>query len=253
MLYAVMSDVHANPRALKVALEDARSLGCGRFVMLGDTTGYGYDAPGALWLVRKSFNLVLMGNHDSACLGLEPTLETLLNRNYALDVAQRDVLPKTAKHWLRTRKLMKREGDCAFVHGNFVCPAAWRYVFSDFEAEECFEACDARILFCGHTHHAAVWVLSGDGALERKFEDEFSMPPQVPETTAFVLPEGSRAVVNVGSVGYPRNDHCASYATYDDETNRICMRRLPFDFKSYIKDMTSAGISLPFWLSDIRS
>ena len=42
MKYAIMSDVHANPRALKVALEDARRLGCEKYVLLGDVTGYGY-------------------------------------------------------------------------------------------------------------------------------------------------------------------------------------------------------------------
>jgi predicted phosphodiesterase len=42
---AVMSDVHANPKALETALADARGQGCERFVMLGDVTGYGYDSP----------------------------------------------------------------------------------------------------------------------------------------------------------------------------------------------------------------
>ena len=63
-----MSDVHANPRALKVALEDARRLGCGKYVLLGDVTGYGYDVKTALSEVRKNFDVVLMGNHDSACI-----------------------------------------------------------------------------------------------------------------------------------------------------------------------------------------
>ena len=251
MRYAVMSDVHANPRALEVALADARAQDCGRFVMLGDTTGYGYDAPGALRLVRKSFNLVLMGNHDSACLGLEPVLETLVNKNYALDVAQRELLPKTGKMWLRSRKLTKSEGDCAFVHGDFTCPGDWRYVFDDPEALACLRACDARVLFCGHTHHAAVWQMSGKGALRRLFASEFGDPPLEPESFEFVLPEDGRAVVNVGSVGYPRNDLCASYATYDDKTRRICVRRLPFDFKSYVADMESAGVRLPLWLRDL--
>ena len=67
MQYAVMSDVHANPAALAAALADARRRGCNRFVMLGDTTGYGYDVKEAMRLVRESFDVVLMGNHDSAC------------------------------------------------------------------------------------------------------------------------------------------------------------------------------------------
>ena len=41
--YAVMSDVHSNPGALETALLDARAAGCGKFILLGDITGYGYD------------------------------------------------------------------------------------------------------------------------------------------------------------------------------------------------------------------
>ena len=39
MKYAIMSDVHANPKALETALADARRLGCGKFILLGDVTG----------------------------------------------------------------------------------------------------------------------------------------------------------------------------------------------------------------------
>ena len=55
MKYAIMSDVHANPAALEAALKDAHAQGCGRFVMLGDTTGYGYDVKTAITLVRSEF------------------------------------------------------------------------------------------------------------------------------------------------------------------------------------------------------
>ena len=75
MKYAIMSDVHANPAALEKALKDARAVGCEKFILLGDITGYGYDPKRALELVRENFDVVLMGNHDSACLGLEPEWE----------------------------------------------------------------------------------------------------------------------------------------------------------------------------------
>ena len=75
MKYAIMSDAHANPLALKTALADARSLGCEKFIFAGDITGYGYDAKTTLNLVRENFDVVLLGNHDSACAGLEPAWE----------------------------------------------------------------------------------------------------------------------------------------------------------------------------------
>ena len=72
MKYAIMSDAHANPLALKTAIADARSFRCEKFIFAGDITGYGYDAKATLDLVRKNFDVVLLGNHDSACAGLEP-------------------------------------------------------------------------------------------------------------------------------------------------------------------------------------
>ena len=79
MKYAIMSDVHANPKALETALSDARAAGCDKFILLGDVTGYGYDPKKTLELVRANFDVVLMGNHDSACVGLEPEWEVKMN------------------------------------------------------------------------------------------------------------------------------------------------------------------------------
>ena len=243
-----MSDVHSNPRALAAALADARRLGCARFVMLGDVTGYGYDAPGALKAVKESFDIVLMGNHDSACIGREPYLDTVLNRNYSIDVAQRSTLSEEDMAWLRERPFRAEEGCCAFVHGDFTRPQAWRYVFNDDDAKRCLDAESARILFCGHTHHAAVWQETGRGGLRRKLAKALLKFVEAPETRRLHIPANGRMVVNVGSVGYPRNDLCSSYAIYDDAAERIDLRRLPFDFKAYIDDMTSAGVDLPAWL-----
>ena len=116
MIYAIMSDAHANPAALEAAVVDARSRGCGRFVLLGDVTGYGYDVKSTLKLVRENFDVVLMGNHDSACLGLEPEYEVSSNHNYWVDVKQREVLSEEGRKWLRDRPYLHVEGDMAFVH-----------------------------------------------------------------------------------------------------------------------------------------
>ena len=39
MKYAIMSDAHANPVALRNVFADARKQKCGKFVFLGDATG----------------------------------------------------------------------------------------------------------------------------------------------------------------------------------------------------------------------
>lgn len=43
MKYAIMSDAHANPAALKKAYADAKEQKCEKFLFLGDVMGDGYD------------------------------------------------------------------------------------------------------------------------------------------------------------------------------------------------------------------
>ena len=250
MKLAVMSDVHANPKALETALADARGQGCERFVMLGDVTGYGYDAKTALDVVRGTFDAVLMGNHDSACAGLEPEWEVLANRNYSIDRSEREALDEPDIMWLKSREYLRSESGAAFAHGCFDHPSSWGYIISPQDAARSLSARTERLLFCGHTHHAAVWEQEGQ-TLRARLERRLFRPVEKAESVPLRLAEGRRYIVNVGSVGYPRVDLCSTYAIWDTERSRVVIRRLPFDFKGYIEEMVSRKIDLPFWLVDL--
>ena len=73
MLYAIMSDIHANPSALEKVLVDAKEQGAEKVICLGDVVGYGPDPVEAVSLCRESCDVVLMGNHDAAVAGLTRT------------------------------------------------------------------------------------------------------------------------------------------------------------------------------------
>ena len=251
MRYAIMSDAHSNPVALETALLDAREQGCEKFLFLGDVTGYGYDAKTTLSMVRKNFSVALLGNHDSACLGRETSLRDMLNPNYDIDRMQRDLLTKTELKWLGARRFFRKVDGMALVHGDFVCPEAWNYIFGGDEALVNFAARSEKLMFCGHTHHMAVWEDSGGEdvlCLSRRWERK---PVAVPESIDFKRKKGARYIVNVGSVGYPRNDLCATYVVCDPSADGFTVRRLPFDFKSYISEMLARKLDLPLWLCDI--
>jgi len=245
-----MSDAHANPVALATAVADARKRGCRRFVLLGDVTGYGYDVKETLRLVRENFDVVLMGNHDSACVGLEPEHVVMSIRNYRVDVRQRELLDDGAHEWLRARPYLHTEGDMAFVHGDFTNPAAWNYVFSVQAAVVEFFSRTERILFCGHTHHAAAWEMSGRGVVRPRLSRHLARLAFRPDTRSFTLKDGSRYIVNVGSVGYPRADRCSTYAIYDSDADRLTFRRLPLDLVAYAAALDNASIDRPLWLHD---
>ena len=245
-----MSDVHANPAALEKALADARRHGCTRFLFLGDVTGYGYDVRRALELVRDNFDVVLMGNHDAVCLGLERSAMTELNPNYDLDRAHRKLLTEEESVWLRGRDYGFGEGAMACVHADFVRPQAWNYIFEESAAQSNFQASPHPLLFCGHSHHASVWELNA-GRCRPTLERRLRRPALRPETISFVRRPDCRYIVNVGSVGYPRNDYCSVYVIYDVEKRRVSYRRLPFDFRGYIEEMMSRGVPLPTWLMEL--
>jgi len=260
MIYAVMSDAHANPKALEFALADARRRGCERFVLLGDITGYGYNVKDTIRLVRENFDVVLMGNHDSACLGLEPRFEVQTNRNYRVDLMHREQLSGEEKDWLRARPYDCAEGDALFVHGDSTDPRAWNYILTSEMVAVNLLACPRPILFCGHSHHAAVWeMLKGPAFSTRNLDvrcgprllRSLSKPAKdkVDEHT-IKLNERGRYIVNVGSVGYPRNDLCCTYAIYDTSARKVSIRRFPIRLRSYAEDLESAGIELPLWLVD---
>ena len=247
-MYAIMSDAHANPVALETALEDARAQGCDKFLFLGDVTGYGYDVKKTLSLVRDSFDVVLFGNHDSACLGREVSIYDRNNPNYDIDRQQYGTLTPAEREWLGSRKFFQVVDGMALVHGDFIRPERWNYIIDEEDATANFEARPEQLMFCGHTHHVAVWKDSEDAGVECRSKARIKHPATRPESIVFRRARGSRYIVNVGSVGYPRNDLCATYVICDPAAGSFTVRRLPFDFKSYVGEMLDRKIGLPAWL-----
>ena len=246
-----MSDVHANPKALETALADAREAGCDRFIMLGDVTGYGYDPKSALDAVRENFDVVLMGNHDSACAGLEPEWIVAANYNYDLDRMAREQLKEEDRAWLRNLGYLHEEAGFVCTHGAFVRPKAWDYIIGIEDAERNFTSRGEGLMFCGHTHGAAIWERTDKGTCRQKLENRLKIPAEKPESISFNLGTTSRYIVNVGSVGYPRHDLCSVYGIFDAEERCVTIRRLPFDFKSYISEMIARNLDLPIWLCQL--
>ena len=242
---AIMGDAHANPRALKEAIADAKKLGCGKFWFLGDLTGYGYDVKECLRIVRKNFEVVLLGNHDAVCSERFPL--GMGNPNYHQDRLQARQLSEEDLEYLRGLPLVWTDGDIACVHGDFLNPRVFQYILNDGDACDNRFARDERILFCAHLHLASVWEIEADATVSRLTE---SCTRQVlePESFTYCLKPDNHYVINCGSVGYPRLERAIVYAIYDQSAQSVSIRRLPFDRETYKRDMTLAGLGIPVWL-----
>ena len=237
MLYAVMSDVHANPQALARALADAREQGAEKFICLGDVVGYGPDAVGAVALARASFDVVLMGNHDAATAGLIPAF-TFRPEARAGVYRHGHELSNDDLSWLRQLPYVYHARTFWAAHGSLADAESFPYIGTEAAAWEAFGAMGATpLLFVGHTH-TSLWVEARAGSSEL----------EVARTAARALARGGRAIVNVGSVGYPRNEAESVYALYDSRRRVVTWRRLPFDYAGYFAQMEAKGIYIAPWL-----
>ena len=228
-MIAVISDIHGNLEALEAVLEDARREGVDSMVCLGDVVGYGADPNACMDRVDAEMRATVLGNHDAAARDLRHS------ENFN-DVA-REAIRWTQEHLsaenlerLNTLPFEHVEHGARFVHASPDDPPAWHYILTEQEAWNAFEACPERICFVGHSHVPLRVVLRG-GRLE------------VVDDLTLDVRSDVRALVNVGSVGQPRDgDWRASYALFDPESRRVVARRVEYDLEKASSKIVAAGL-----------
>jgi diadenosine tetraphosphatase ApaH/serine/threonine PP2A family protein phosphatase len=226
---AILSDIHSNLEALQAVLEDIEAQSVEAIYCLGDIVGYGPNPRECLDLVME-WPVVLLGNHDQAVLfdprDFNPIAEraTMWTRKQLeAPVRSRD---DSERRWefLAERPLSHREGDFLFVHGSPSNPLN-EYIFPEDiytprKLERLFGQVE-RYCMHGHTH------LPGIVTEDFQFYS--------PEDLDYVYALGDqKALINVGSVGQPRDgDWRACYVLLDDQT--IYYRRVEYDVDTTVK------------------
>ena len=202
--FAIISDIHANLEALQAVFADIDERGIKDVVCLGDIIGYGANPKECLDLVRQRCRLTLMGNHDHAVL-FEPTNFNLPAERACywtrqmLEDEPDAALRKARWKFLGELPSRLKEHDVLFAHASPRRPMN-EYIFPEDvftnpqKVLANFERLDARICFVGHTHQPGVFV-----------DDPYFDPPEELPDSPFYEVSNERAIVNVGSVGQPRD------------------------------------------------
>ena len=231
MKQAIISDIHGNLEALLAVLEDIDRERVDAILCLGDVVGYGPNPCECVKLVRDRCRLVLLGNHDQGAIfdpdGFNSGAERAI-RWTRMQLELHDRLRRNAADpiydFLNLLPRTHAEGDLMFVHGSARRPLD-EYVFPEdiydpLKISHIFELV-GRYCFQGHTHIPGVFTTA----------PEF-LSPAVPRTAVEVaidLPH-DKAMVNVGSVGQPRDgDNRACYAILEDD-RRVRFRRIEYPF-----------------------
>lgn len=234
MRVAIFSDVHGNLEALEAVLAACDDAGVSRLLCLGDTVGYGADPEACLDRVRGRVETMVAGNHDCAAAGLEDTryFNTAARRAIEWTSTQLSAGSIAA---LRDCPLTAEASGALLVHASPEAPQDWHYLFSTWDGREALASTDAGLTFVGHSHVA--FVSSESDAVRVTVEGEAT------------LADDDRYLVNVGSVGQPRdNDPRAAFAVWDQDAATIRLCRVPYDIPTAQEKIRRAG--LPAILSD---
>ena len=232
-MFAIISDIHSNLEALTAVLADIDRRGIEKIVCLGDVVGYGPNPRECIDLIIERCEYCICGNHDHAVF-YEP-----YNFNLGAERAcywTRQVLEEESNKTIRDRrwtflgKLPPRliYEEMLFVHGSPRRPVN-EYLFADdvysnpHKLQANFERLEQVACFVGHTHVPGIFV----------DDPYFEAPDELTEPGAYEIADDDRVIVNVGSVGQPRDrDPRTSYGVVDD--GRVEFVRLEYDIEKTV-------------------
>lgn len=226
MIYALLSDIHANASALRKVMADAWKEGATQIVCLGDVVGYGPEPARSVAMLRVEKATVIAGNHDDAVSG---RIDASNFTDFAADAVcrHRAALRDDEKDWLAALPYIANiDGDAVCVHGDLTAPREFRYIESTADAAANFAVCANSLIFVGHTHVPGIFITGKSGKT-------YKTAPQ-----DFTVEQGKRYIVNVGTIGYPREENgvcLSSYVLYDSDRREVRFRFLPFSVASVMQ------------------
>jgi diadenosine tetraphosphatase ApaH/serine/threonine PP2A family protein phosphatase len=238
MKIALLSDIHANLRALDACMDHAAAQGAQRFAVLGDLVGYGAQPAqvvGRLRELERGGAIVLRGNHDALAVAPHDQGGTMDAGGAAWTRSQ--LLPADLD-FLAGLPLTATDGAMFLVHASADAPQRWLYVDSGHRAEASLHAActDTRVryVFGGHVHQQTLYFR---GASQRLLRFEPTAGAAIP------VPPHRRWIATVGSVGQPRDgDTGAMYAIFDAARAELTFHRVAYDHLAAAADIRAAGL-----------
>lgn len=231
MRIAVISDIHGNLEAFQAVLEDIHTQNVDKIISLGDLIDYGPDSE---LIIQEHIRLKIasiQGNHENALIN------TALQNSFsavAYDSLQitRRLLSVESMDYIHALPLSLTLDRLRFVHAlppesvsqyiDHVPPHILGYVFESYPEPVCF---------VGHTHKLGLYEYS------RK-KVNFQRLSAGHQDLNFA----NRYIVNVGSVGQPRDrDKHAKYVIYDDKLNSLSIRLVDYDARSTVRKILELG------------
>jgi diadenosine tetraphosphatase ApaH/serine/threonine PP2A family protein phosphatase len=230
VIYVVISDIHANLEAFEAASAAIRELAPDKVFCLGDLVGYGASPAECIEGARGLAAVTVAGNHDFGVAGLTDIRYFNSYARHAV-IWTASALKQEDRDYLAGLPLAHAEGEMfRMVHATPSDPGRWNYIFGPEQALAEFASFAEPICFVGHSHQVGIFELLEDGSVARA-GDHVKVQP------------GRRYIINVGSVGQPRDgDPRASICVYDTDKGDVTVSRVAYDVKGAQQRIIGAGL-----------
>lgn len=235
----VLSDIHGNLEALNAALAAAGDYDV--LWNLGDVVGYGASPNEVTAIMREHAQLNVRGNHDRVCCGLASAVGFNPIARTAAEWTRQELTGEN-REWLATmpKGPLEVEGlpGVLLAHGSPLNED--QYIVTMRDAWAPLQQTGMEITFIGHTHL--------QGGFVQKDQDWSEVRPRYStrndaETWTLELAEGTRHLINPGSIGQPRdNDWRAGFAIYDTVAKTVAFHRIPYDLTAAQGRILMAGL-----------
>lgn len=232
MRYGIFSDVHSNLEALDRVLSAYAQESIDRYFCAGDVVGYAANPNECLDKVVGLGCVIVAGNHDWASAG------NIASDNFNSEAKKavqwtRENLFDQGKKILSALKPVSVNQDFILVHGSFNDPERFYYMLNAFIAKKTFDLMDKQVCFLGHSHVPGAFILHPEGIIEYR------------ESALIRIEEQNKYIINVGSVGQPRDGNPqAAYCVYDTQARSIETKRVSYDINAAKDKIVKAGLPL---------
>ena len=200
------------------------------YLCTGDLVGYGAHPKECIDLCRDKCEHIVAGNHDFAVCG-RLTLEFFNSYAKSAVMWTRNALPPTDLVYLDRLPLMVEvDTDTTLSHATIYDAHVFDYIQTQYDAHLSLQELKTTCGFVGHSHIPITFYLR-DGVVS------WTMEPTIDLDTC------EKALINVGSVGQPRDENPnAAYAIFDTERRKIWIKRVDYDVDAAVKAIEDNGL-----------
>jgi predicted phosphodiesterase len=231
MRIAVISDIHGNYESLKSVVDDINNSNVDYIVCLGDIVGYGPEPERVIgYIIKKKIPCVL-GNHELAIFDGTELSGFNADARESIRITK-DLISKHSLEFIKKLPKSLVKGGFLFVHG---CPpdTVSQYIdeIYNFDLVDIFKKIKHKVSFVGHTHALMLYSCDGKKIIKKELQKGIKN-----------LNKNQKHIVNVGSVGQPRDgNNNAKYVIFDDKILTIETKFIPYDIEATVHLIKELG------------